>query len=203
MTSSLTSDPASLREHDLYDRDGDKVGKIGQIYVDRAGQPAWASVHTGLFGLNESLVPLTGASLHGDGDLRVGYDKSTIKKAPNVDVSHDEPFGAEQVEELYRYYELDWDSFGTGSASDATGYDGGAQQTGASYTGDQQGGDGTARSEERLDVGTGTGRTGTARLREYVATEQVQTTVPVQRDEVHAERAEADLPDEHGTRRTA
>ncbi|MFF5232927.1 PRC and DUF2382 domain-containing protein [Dactylosporangium sp. NPDC000521] len=105
--------PAGLRGHDLYDRDGDKVGTIGQIYVDRSGRPAWASVHTGLFGMNESLVPLAGAGQHGDGDLRVGYEKARIKDAPNVDVSHDEPLGADQVQELYRHYDLGWDSTGT------------------------------------------------------------------------------------------
>lgn len=195
MTSNLTSNPAGLTGHDLYDRDGDKVGKIGQVYLDQAGQPAWASVHTGLFGLNESLVPLAGASLHGDGDLRVGYEKSKIKEAPNVDVSHDEPFSADQVEELYRYYDLGWDTPGTEDY--ASGYTAGAQHTQDSYTQDSYtggeqdrrgSGDGMTRSEERLNVGTETEQTGRARLRKYVVTENVQTTVPVQREEVRVER---------------
>jgi uncharacterized protein (TIGR02271 family) len=44
------------------------------------------------------------------------------------------------------------------------------------------------RSEEQLNVDTRTERTGTARLRKYVVTENVQTTVPVQREEVQLER---------------
>ena len=44
------------------------------------------------------------------------------------------------------------------------------------------------RSEEELAVGTTTQERGRARLRKYVVTEQVETTVPVQREEVRVER---------------
>ncbi len=44
------------------------------------------------------------------------------------------------------------------------------------------------RSEEELAVGKTTHETGRARLGKYVVTEHVQTTVPVQREEVRIER---------------
>jgi uncharacterized protein (TIGR02271 family) len=44
------------------------------------------------------------------------------------------------------------------------------------------------RSEEELAVGKTQRETGRARLRKYVVTEDVQTTVPVQREEVRVER---------------
>ena len=44
------------------------------------------------------------------------------------------------------------------------------------------------RSEEELRVGTERRETGRARLRKFVVTEQVETTVPVQREEVRVER---------------
>jgi uncharacterized protein (TIGR02271 family) len=44
------------------------------------------------------------------------------------------------------------------------------------------------RSEERLRVGTERVQTGRARLRKYIVTEDVQTTVPVSREEVRIER---------------
>jgi uncharacterized protein (TIGR02271 family) len=44
------------------------------------------------------------------------------------------------------------------------------------------------RSEEELRIGKAQQETGRARLRKYVVTEQVQTTVPVQREEVRVER---------------
>ena len=46
----------------MLDRDGDKIGKIDDIYEDRqTGQPEWALVHTGLFGTKKTFVPLRGA----------------------------------------------------------------------------------------------------------------------------------------------
>ena len=44
------------------------------------------------------------------------------------------------------------------------------------------------RSEEELEVGTERREAGRARLRKYVVTENVETTVPVQREEVRVER---------------
>jgi uncharacterized protein (TIGR02271 family) len=44
------------------------------------------------------------------------------------------------------------------------------------------------RSEEELRVGKTQRESGRARLRKYVVTEQVQKTVPVQREEVRVER---------------
>jgi uncharacterized protein (TIGR02271 family) len=44
------------------------------------------------------------------------------------------------------------------------------------------------RSEEELEVGTRQQEAGRARLRKYVVTEEVQQTVPVQREEVRVER---------------
>ncbi|HEX2071727.1 MAG TPA: PRC and DUF2382 domain-containing protein [Thermoleophilaceae bacterium] len=48
--------------------------------------------------------------------------------------------------------------------------------------------DAMTRSEEELRVGTARRERGRARLRKYVVTEQVQQTVPVQREEVRVER---------------
>jgi uncharacterized protein (TIGR02271 family) len=48
--------------------------------------------------------------------------------------------------------------------------------------------DAMTRSEEELRVGTMRRERGRARLRKYVVTEEVQTTVPVQREEVRIER---------------
>ena len=55
----------------VHDSNGDKVGKVGQVYLDDAtGQPNWVTVNTGLFGGNETFVPLDEATQDGD-DLRI------------------------------------------------------------------------------------------------------------------------------------
>ncbi|MUL77610.1 PRC and DUF2382 domain-containing protein [Mycolicibacterium sp. CBMA 226] len=70
-----------------YDSAGEKIGKIHQLYLDRSSkQPKWAVVHTGLFGVSESLVPLAGAQPDGDDSVRVAVAKNTVKSAPHLDV---------------------------------------------------------------------------------------------------------------------
>ena len=89
----------------VLDANGDKIGSLDEIYVDdRTGQPEWAAVKTGLFGNHLSFVPLSGSRQEGD-DLRVRYEKDTVKDAPRID-----PDGhlSEQDEAvLYRYYDMD------------------------------------------------------------------------------------------------
>jgi hypothetical protein len=68
----------------LVGRDGTKIGRIDQIYVDEnSGQPAWLTVHTGFFGARTSFVPLQGAMPEGD-HLAVPYTKDEVKNAPNI-----------------------------------------------------------------------------------------------------------------------
>ncbi|MFC4148732.1 PRC and DUF2382 domain-containing protein [Micromonospora mangrovi] len=175
---------------DVYDNDGDKIGTVGQVWADGVGQPAWASVRTGLFGMNESLVPLETAELDGD-RLTVPFDKARVKDAPNVDVSHDEPLSSEEVAQLYRHYGLSWDESYRGDRSGGTAgsYADSSYESSAGHdTSGPNTDDAMTRSEERLNVGTEREQAGKARLRKYVVTEQQQVTVPVQREEVRLER---------------
>ena len=60
---------------DVYGADGEKIGTARQVYTDdQTGEPAWATVRTGLLGLKESFVPLTDAEMSGD-RLTVPYTK--------------------------------------------------------------------------------------------------------------------------------
>jgi uncharacterized protein (TIGR02271 family) len=201
---------ASLVGADVLDRDGDKIGSVGQVYLDdNDGHPSWASVKTGLFGTKESFVPLEDASWEGN-ELRVAYDKDRVKDAPRVDAdSHLEP---SDEDELYRYYGLTAGSVGTdaGFTETTTGTDYTTTDTDGAFTDATSGTDTTStesyagtvghdtsgpntdtamtRSEEQLHVGTERVQTGKARLRKYVVTENQQVTVPVTREEVRIER---------------
>jgi sporulation protein YlmC with PRC-barrel domain len=112
---------STLYDSDVYGRDGNKIGSVGQVWGDPGGQPSWVSVKTGLFGLNESLVPLQNAELQSD-RLVVPFDKDTVKDAPNVDASADEPLDQDDVERLYQYYGLTWS--GGGATTGTAGYAG-------------------------------------------------------------------------------
>lgn len=94
--------PDDLYNATVYDRNGSKVGRVQQVYLDDAtGGPSWITVNTGFFGTNESLVPLEGAGLNDD-VLKVPFDKQQIKDAPNYDPGHH--LDERDEEDLYRHY---------------------------------------------------------------------------------------------------
>ena len=157
---------------DVYDTDGDKIGSVGQVYLDsQSGDPEWVSVKTGLFGTKETFVPLQRASLSED-RVVVAYDKARVKDAPRVDADGDLSPAEEQ--ELYTYYGL---TSGTTTSTTTT-------TTGDAGFGD----DAMTRSEEHLVAGTRAEEIGKARLRKYVVTEQEQVRVAVSHEEARIER---------------
>lgn len=95
-----------------YTTDGEKIGNIGQVYLDNSsGEPAWVTVKTGLFGSNESFVPLDEAQLTDDG-VRVPYDKNRVKGAPNIET--DRELSEQEEDQLYAYYGLATSGHATG-----------------------------------------------------------------------------------------
>lgn len=90
-----------------YDREGGKIGRIGNVYVDDAsGEPKFLTVHTGLFGSRESFVPVTAAQVD-DGKVVVAFAKETVKDAPQVD-AHDGHLDPEQEREVFEFYGLQY-----------------------------------------------------------------------------------------------
>jgi hypothetical protein len=95
-----------FRGDDLSDRDGEKIGRIEEIYLDAdSSEPEWALVHTGLFGSKRTFVPLADAT-EVEGQLRVPLGKDTVNGAPQI-----EPNGQltkPEEAELYRHYGLEY-----------------------------------------------------------------------------------------------
>ncbi len=169
MTDTESNEYAAWIGHTVVDTDGDKVGKVQDVYLDdQTGQPAWMSVKTGLFGGHASFVPFQQASADGD-ELVIPYSKATVKDAPRVD-AEGRPNPQEEAE-LYRYYERDY-----------------AAPANRREAREDRSDDAMTRSEEELRVGAEQTETGRARLRKYVVTENVTTTVPVSHEEVRVER---------------
>lgn len=192
---------------------GDKVGGIGQVYVDDAtGAPNWVTVKTGLFGTAETFVPIEAARLDGS-NIVVAYDKDLIKAAPRVDV--DGSLSPQEEQTLYDHYELT----GTNAQEDRIGDTAGRDRDDQGWDGqddvpsdlddpsevgdnrpdlsDQTVGQDRSgpttdtamtRSEEQLRVGTQNVESGRARMRKYVVTEQVTQSVPVQHEEARVVR---------------
>ncbi|NLE17962.1 MAG: PRC-barrel domain containing protein [Propioniciclava sp.] len=87
----------------VFDRSGHRIGNVAKVYLDDAtGAPMWVTVHTGLFGLHSSFVPLADAHLEQHGRLVVPHDRAVVEGAPTVD-QHGH-LAADQEEALYAYY---------------------------------------------------------------------------------------------------
>jgi len=146
-----------------YGNDGQKIGSIGTVYLDNAsGEPAWVTVKTGLFGSNESFVPLEQAEQTGDG-IRVPYDKDRVKNAPNIET--DRELSEQEEDQLYSYYGLGGGT--TGTTTDTT-----YETTSTSgLTEDSDRGWGAGDSGyQTASTGTDTGMTTTGTTGEYATT---------------------------------
>lgn len=95
-------DPQDLIGRTAVDSSGNKIGKVGQVYIDdKTGNPVWVTLSTGLFGNRESFAPLEGSAFSGD-DLRLTVTKDQVKDAPTVD--NDGKLEKEQQDLLYQHY---------------------------------------------------------------------------------------------------
>jgi stress response protein YsnF len=197
------------RGRTVVDRDGERIGTLKEIYLDEGERPGWGSIHTGLFGLRETLVPLSEAQVDGD-QLRVPYEGEHVKDAPNVDP--DVQLTADEEELLYRHYGYGTDVSGeqpepehrTGAVAAGGGEaqaqaertspatdDAGAQPTEPRSTDDAM-----TRSEEEVRFGKRTRERERVRLKKYVVTDYVEKKVPVKREEVRLEREPPEEGDE-------
>ncbi|GEK81394.1 PRC-barrel domain-containing protein [Agrococcus baldri] len=183
----------------VYGSDGHKLGKVGQVFVlQGTDEPTWIAVQTGLFGMQESFVPVAGASKRGD-ELIVAYDKAFVKDAPRITGSDD--LTVEQEAELYRYYGVEpplraqHDGQGRPDDGDRAGHDGpGGSPDGLDTADDERPRD-AARDDRPAPVGPQSGhepgqqpgREGGPRLRRRVVTEMQTVQVPVQREEIVVE----------------
>ncbi len=189
-----TQDYAALPGKTVKNTDGDKIGKVEDVYASTEdAHPTFITVSTGMFGTKASFVPVADASIDGD-DLVVPYTKDQVKDAPHVDT--DEELTADEEDRLYSHYNLASGGVAAGAATGpTTGPVTGTERTvdadarPATDTPLRDGDDASmTRSEETLDVDVQKRETGRARLAKHVVTEQQQVTVPVTREEVRVVR---------------
>jgi hypothetical protein len=165
------------RGRTVVDRAGEPIGTLKEIYLDESERPHWGSVHTGLFGTRETLVPLDQAEAERD-VLRLPFERNHVKAAPNLDP--EVQLNADEEEQLYRHYGLT--SSEPGDASDV-----GAVASGAVPDADEGPDNAMTRSEEVVRFRTRRRERGRARLKKYVVTDYVEKKVPVRREEVRLE----------------
>ena len=175
-----------FRGHDLYDRDGEKIGAIEEIYLDaETNEPEWALVHTGLFGTKRTFVPLRDASERDEDPLRRGGEERGQGRARHRPERAALPARGGRALPPLRARLLraalghdDRTATATPTRAGPSGTTCRARRTDDAMT----------RSEEELRVGTTEREAGRARLKKYVVTENETRTVPVKREEVRIER---------------
>jgi hypothetical protein len=167
------------RGRTVLDRNGETIGKLGDLYLDEAtDRAAYAGVRTGLFGRHESIVPLARIDER-DGDLVVPYDSELVRDAPNIDP--DASLDDDEQQRLARHYDPPADAAPVASAEQ--------DADAAPVASDEPDADADhvemVRSEEEIVTGTTPMQPAErVRLRKVRVTDHVTQTVPVRREEI-------------------
>jgi len=98
----------------LVDREGEKIGKLQDVYVDiENDQPQFATVKEGVIGRHLTFVPLGGLQI-GPDDRRVVVTKEQVRSAPDIEL-HGEELSQADESALYHHFELNYTPIDTAS----------------------------------------------------------------------------------------
>ena len=98
----------------LIDIDGEKIGKLQDVYVDvETDVPQFATVKEGVIGRHLTFVPLGGIQA-GPDDLQVTVTKEQVRTAPDIEMHGDELSQADEST-LYHHFELNYTPINTES----------------------------------------------------------------------------------------
>jgi sporulation protein YlmC with PRC-barrel domain len=91
----------------LMDRDGEKIGKLQDVYVDvETDEPQFATVKEGIIRRHLTFVPLGGIRVAPD-SLEAAVSKTQVEGAPNIE-QHGEELSQADESRLYHHYELNY-----------------------------------------------------------------------------------------------
>ena len=91
----------------LLDRNGEKIGKLQDVYVDvETDEPQFATVKEGFIGRHLTFVPLGGIQI-GPDDLQVSVTKEQVRSAPDIEM-HGEELSQADESTLYHHFELNY-----------------------------------------------------------------------------------------------
>jgi uncharacterized protein (TIGR02271 family) len=188
--------------HDVYDRDGERIGKPHDLFVDEDDNLEYIGVRTDLLGTRSVLVPAEVVTVEeAMRRMVVSHPKSVVEAGPSLEQGEELTPGLE--EQVRRHYGLAGGE-GRGDAESAAvpgappipsgaGDVGGREQDrqGLADPGLLEGGEEEVRvrrSEEELKVETREREAGAVRVRKRVRTDRERIVVPKKRVEVTVER---------------
>src|SRR5579875_3870678 len=91
----------------IVDRDGAKIGKLQDVYVDvETDQPQFGTVKEGIFSRHLTFVPLPGAQI-GPDYLQVNATKEQVRSAPDIAMDGGELSQADESA-LYHHFETNY-----------------------------------------------------------------------------------------------
>jgi sporulation protein YlmC with PRC-barrel domain len=100
-------DIAEWRGRELVDRNGERIGKLEEVYFDiETDEPQFATVKEGVFGRHLTFVPLTGITI-GPDNLQIPVNTEQVKNAPNIALQGGE-LSQPDESALYHHYELNY-----------------------------------------------------------------------------------------------
>ena len=201
--------------YEVYDRNGEKIGKVDDLFVDENDQPEYLGVKMGFLGLEgTSLIPWELTRVNGEGHrIEVSVEKAQVKEGPSF--NDDEDITPQYENEVRSHYGLgamqgaaERGAYGDYYADkEREGEVGPGVRMGDTETGefrghgrDQEGvnqpGDDlededelrVQRIEEELRAGTREREAGAMRVRKRVRTDREQISVPTRHEEVSVER---------------
>src|ERR671912_570695 len=92
-------------DYTVYDRDGDKIGKVDDLFVDEHDQPEYIGVKMGFLGTRSTLIPWELATVdENDRRIEVSVVKAQAKEGPSFD--DDEDITPDYEERVYSHYGL-------------------------------------------------------------------------------------------------
>jgi hypothetical protein len=91
----------------IIDRNGDRIGKLNDVYVDvETDIPQFGTVKEGFLGRHLTFVPLVGASVSPT-SLQVSALKAEVSSAPHLDLRGQE-LSQEDESALYHHFEMNY-----------------------------------------------------------------------------------------------
>src|SRR3990170_577109 len=201
--------------YEVYDRNGDKIGKVDDLFIDENDRAEYIGVKMGFLGLEgTSLIPWELTRVDEEGHrIEVTVDKAKVKESPSF--NDDEDITPQYENEVRSRYGLgaaqgasDRGTYGDYYADkEHEGEVGPGMRMGDTETGefrghsrDQEGvnqpGDDlededelrVQRTEEELRAGTREREAGQVNVRKRVRTDREQISVPTRHEEVSVER---------------
>ena len=103
----IHQDIGEWRGRELVDRNGERIGKLEEVYFDiETDEPQFGTVKEGFLGRHLTFVPLTGITI-GPDNLQVPVTAEQVKNAPNIALQGGELSQSDESA-LYHHYELNY-----------------------------------------------------------------------------------------------